>query len=457
MVAKRLTGAEIEELKQLASAHFWPHARQAGDMSEETGIKLVTRAQGVWVEDAEGKRWFDTMSGLWLKNIGHGRKEIAEAVYQQMLDISFTPGGTVSPATVKLAARVASLAPDKESRVYFVSGGSEAVETALKMAKNYHKNTGQPTRWKVISRRDSYHGATFACMSLGGAPNPATNFGPLMPGNVHISQPNQYRCAYCRDRGGCNLECVRELERTIEYEGPATVAAFIGEPISAAAGIQVPHPDYWPTIRQICDRYGVLLVCDEVITGFGRTGKMFATENWGIKPDIFTVAKALTSGYLPIGAAIASKKVADAFLGPEDNTFRHLITFGGNPASCAAGLANLDIMEGEGMVGNSARMGEYLYQQLQTLYEHPIVGDIRGGMGLLCGIELVKDRGTRQRFPREAELGKKVTIALSHHGLLGRGADVIALAPPLCVTKDEIDYLVQQVDAVITEVEKALS
>ena len=457
MVANRLSGEEIEELEALASAHFWPHARPAGDMSEETGIKLVTSAKGVWVEDANGKRWFDTLSGMWLKNIGHGRKEIADAVYEQMQDISYSPGGTVSPVTVRLAAKVASLSPDKDSRVYFVSGGSEAVETALKMAKNYHKNNGEPARWKVISRRGSYHGATMVCMSLGGGGISApVNFGPLMPGNIHVAQPTEYRCQFCSDKGGCNLECARDVERAIEHEGPSTVAAFIGEPISAAAGIYVPHSEYWPTIREICDKYGVIMICDEVITGFGRTGKMFATEHWGIQPDIFTVAKALTSGYLPIGAAIASKKVSDAFIGDDDSAFRHLITFGGNPASCAAGIANLEIMEGEGMVENSAQMGEYLYEQLQTLYEHRIVGDVRGGMGLLAAVELVKDRDTKEKFPKDAELAKKLNPLMNEHGLLGRAGDVISFAPPLCVTKDEIDHLVTQIDEVISEVEQVL-
>ena len=210
MTTNRLSGEVIEDLKQMASAHFWPHARLAGDMSEDTGVKLANTASGVWVDDAEGRRWFDTLSSMWLVNIGHGREEIAQAVFEQMKDISYSPGGTVSPATVKLSAKVASLAPDKESRVYFVSGGSEAVETALKMAKNYHKNNGEPTRWKVLSRKGSYHGATLACTSLGGGGfNAGANFGPLVPGNVHVAQPAPYRCVYCADRGGCNLECAR--------------------------------------------------------------------------------------------------------------------------------------------------------------------------------------------------------------------------------------------------------
>ena len=451
MTTNTLSGEVIEDLKQMASAHFWPHARLAGDMSEDTGVKLASAASGVWVDDAEGKRWFDTLSSMWLVNIGHGREEVAQAVYEQMKDISYSPGGTVSPATVKLSAKVASLAPDKESRVYFVSGGSEAVETAIKMAKNYHKNNGEPTRWKVISRRGSYHGATHACMSLGGGGISApVNFGPMMPGNIHIDNPNAYRGPRS------DMDAADELERTIQHEGASTVAAFIGEPISAAAGIHVPDPGYWPRIREICDKYGVIMICDEVITGFGRTGKMFATEHWGIQPDIFTVAKALTSGYLPIGAAVASKKVSDAFMGDEESAFRHLITFGGNPASCAAGLANLDIMEGEGMVENSARMGDYLYEQLQTLYEHRIVGDVRGGMGLLAAVEIVQDRDTKEKFPKEADISKKFNDAWNRHGLLGRAGDVISLAPPLCITKDEVDWLVKSVDDAITEVEGQL-
>ena len=446
----RLSGEEIEELKQLGEAHFWPHSRPMGDMSEETGIKLVTEAEGVWVYDGQGNRWVDTLAGMWLKNIGHGRKEIADAVFAQMQEVSYSPGGTVSPATVKLAAKVASLSPDKDSRVYFTSGGSEAVETALKMAKAYHKNNGEPTRYKVISRRGSYHGATHACMALGGSGTAGgADYGPLQPGNIHIANPNAYRGPHS------DMECAEELERTIQHEGAHTVAAFIGEPISAANGIHVPDPGYWPRIREICDKYGVIMICDEVITGFGRTGKMFATEQWDIQPDIFTVAKALTSGYLPIGAAVASKKVADNFLG-EDNMLRHLITFGGNPASCAAGLANLEIMENEGVVENSAEMGDYLYEQLQTLYEHPMVGDVRGGMGLLAAVELVQDRDTKERYPAEAQLAPKLTAIMERNGLLGRAGDIISLSPPLTITKDEVDFVVKALDSTLEEVQGQL-
>jgi adenosylmethionine-8-amino-7-oxononanoate aminotransferase len=427
-------------------------------MSRDTGLQLVTSARGVFVEDADGEQWFDTLSGLWLVNIGHGRREIADAVYQQMQAISFSPNDTVSPATANLAARLAALSSDQRSRSYFVSGGSEAVETALKLSKNYHRLNGEPTRWKVISRRGSYHGSTLACTSLGrgadGQSVPA-EFGPLVPGNIHITTPNRYRCHYCSKHNACSMECARDLERAIQHEGAGTVAAFIGEPVSAASGIHMPHPEYWPTVREICDRHGVVMICDEVITGFGRTGKMFATEHWDVTPDIRTVAKGLTSGYFPIGAAIASGKLADVFT-EHDATFAHLVTFGGNPPASAAALANLDILEGECMVQNSAEMGSYLFERMQSLRDHAIVGDLRGGTGLFAAIELVKDRATGERFPASAKLSAHATRAMRQHRMLGRAGDVIPVAPPLCITRDEVDHAVTQLHGVLSQIEGEL-
>ena len=451
---EQLTNAyDIEQARADAEAHFWPHSQQARNMTTETGLQLVTSGQGVWVEDAEGERWFDTLSGLWLVNIGHGRREIADAVYKQMLSLSFSPNDTVAPVTATLSARLANLSQDPRSRTYFVSGGSEANETALKITKNFHHLNGEPNRWKVLSRRGSYHGATLACTSLGrggpGGGSVPAQFGPLVPGNIHVAQPAQYRCNQCSREGTCNLDCARDVERTIIHEGPSTVATFIAEPISAAAGIHVPHPEYWPMIREICDRHGVILIADEVITGFGRTGKMFAMEHWGVKPDITTVAKGLTSGYVPIGAAITSGKIADAFIGEGDTTFQHLITFGGNPVSSAAALANLDIMENENMVAHSAAMGDYLYERLQTLRKHTIVGDVRGGKGLLCALELVKDRKTGEAFPKELKLDKLAVRVMRENHMLGRAGHVIPIAPPLCITRDEIDEAVNRLDSVL--------
>ena len=452
---------DIDRARADAEAHFWPHSQQAGNLSKETGLQLVTRGQGVWVEDADGERWFDTLSGLWLVNIGHGRREVADAVYKQMLTLGFSPNDTVSPVTATLSAKLAEYSGDGRARVYYVSGGSEANETALKIAKNHHHLKGEPNRWKVISRRGSYHGATLACTSLGrggpGGGSVPAEFGPLVPGNVHVAQPARYRCHLCAGAGECSLECAADVERAIQHEGPSTVAAVIAEPISAAAGIHVPHPGYWPKLGEICDRYGVLLIGDEVITGFCRTGKMFALDHWGVKPDIRTVAKGLTSGYIPIGAAIVSGKVADTFIGEGDRTFKHLFTFGGNPVSCAAALANLEIMENEHLAERSAEMGDYLFKRLQTLHKHPIVGDVRGGKGLLCALELVQDKNTSAPFPKEAKLDRLATQAMRANRMLGRAGSIIPVAPPLCITREEIDEAVTRLDQVLETLEEQLS
>lgn len=451
---------DVEQARSDAEAHFWPHSQQAGNLSKETGVQLVTRGQGVWIEDAEGERWFDTLSGLWLVNAGHGRREIADAVYKQMLELGFSPNDTVSPVTAALSAKLAEYSGDERARVYYVSGGSEANETALKIAKNYYHLNGEPGRWKVLSRRGSYHGATLACTSLGrggpGGGNVPQQFGPLVPGNVHVTQYAPYRCHLCSG-GECSLACADDVERAIVHEGASTVAAFIAEPISAASGIHVPHHGYWPKLREICDRHGVLLIADEVITGFCRTGKMFALEHWDVKPDIRTVAKALTSGYMPIGATIVSGKVADAFIGDEARTFQHLFTFGGNPVSSAAALANLQIMENENLADRSAEMGDYLFERLQTLREHAIVGDVRGGKGLLCALELVKNRQTREQFPKEAKLDRIAVHAMRANRMLGRAGNIIPIAPPLCITREEIDEAVVRLDRVLATLEQELS
>jgi adenosylmethionine-8-amino-7-oxononanoate aminotransferase len=444
-----LSRPELAALRAAGEAHLWPGPYKAGDLSSEHALKLVVGGAGPWVLDAEGKVWFDSLSSMWLTNVGHGRREIADAIYAQICRLSYAPDGTVSPTTIRLADRIAALAPDPGSRAFFVSGGSEAVETAIKMARKYHRNQGEAGRYKLISRRGSYHGCTLACLSLGGGgSNTGADYGPLLPGVVRVQGPDEYRPAFVGSGLAPDLECAREIERAILNEGPETVAAVIGEPISAAAGVHIPHPEYWPTVREICDRYGILLILDEVITGFGRTGTMFASEHWGVVPDITTVAKGLTGGYAPIGAAIASKRVADAFIG-DNPAFNHRFTYGGNPAACAAGLATLDIIERERLVDNSRLMGEYLYDRAQELYRHPIVGQVRGGRGLMCAVELVRDRATREPFPPEAGLKSAAQTLMDRHGLLGRGGDIFLLAPSLCVTRGEIDDLMERVDAVL--------
>jgi len=448
---------EVEELRRMAASHFWPHGWQLHDLSEETAVILVRRGRGVWVEDVEGKRWFDLMAGMWLVHIGHGRKEVAQAVHSQIREISHSPVGTVSPITVRLAATVAALAPDKQSRVYFVNSGSEAVEVALRIARLYHTNRGEPARWKVMSRRGSSHGATYACTGLGGGEmGVCAGSERLMRGNVYVAQPGS-SCPYCQGKVSCTLECARDVEREVVHEDPLTVAAFIGEPISVSAGIHVPHPDYWPTVRAICSKYGILLICDEVITGFGRTGRMFAMEHWGIAPDIIAVAKGLSSGYAPIGAAIVSKKIADVCLADEGSALGQVFTSGGNPASCAAALANLEILQSERMVENSAKMGTYLYGRLERLRRHPVVRDVRGGKGLLCAVEITGGGESKPPFSRQSNRWRTLNLIMRKHGLLGQATSIIPVAPSLCITKEEVDYLAMQLDQVIAEVASAPS
>jgi adenosylmethionine-8-amino-7-oxononanoate aminotransferase len=445
------TETQVRELQASALEHLWVYLREPSDMAEKGEPQVFVEGKGCRVTDALGRTYIDAMSGLWLKNVGYGRTEIADAAYQQMLKLTYMPAGTTTEPAIRLAEKLARITPGDLSRCFFTSGGSEAVETAMKLARAYFKRTGEPTRVKFISRKGSYHGATFGALSLGGSPLfPKGDFEPLLGGCFHAPQPNPYRCEF----GGstpeeCAERCVRAIEDIIKFQGPDTVAAVVAEPVSSPFGAVVPGPNYWPMLREVCDRYGCLLIADEVITGFGRTGKMFACEHWGVTPDIMTVAKGITSGYIPMGAAIVRKPISDAFVGSPRAAFRHVITFGGHPVAAAASLKNIDIMEREGMVQNAARMGSYMLDGLKDLKEkHPVVGDVRG-LGLLCGLELVRDRRTKEYFPAEAELGSRLTQGFAEEGVLLRGGDVMNIAPPLCVTPGEVDEILSVLDRVI--------
>ena len=452
------TESQVKELQESALEHLWVYLREPSDMAEKGEPQIFVEGKGVHVTDALGNTYIDAMSGLWLKNVGYGRTEIADAAYAQMLKLTYMPMGTTTEPTIQLAEKIASITPGDLSRCFFTSGGSEAVETAMKLARAYFKRVGEPTRFKFISRKGSYHGATFGTLALGGtAIFPKTDYEPLLAGVFHGPQPNPYRCEY----GGatpeeCAERCANAIEEIIKFQGPDSVAAVIAEPVSSPMGAVVPGPNYWPMLREICDRYGCLLIADEVITGFGRTGKMFACEHWGITPDIMTVAKGITSGYIPMGGAITRKPISDAFIGSERVAFRHVITFGGHPVAAAASLKNIEIMETEGMVENSATMGRYLLDGLEELKQkHTIIGDVRG-LGLFCGMEMVKDRQTKEYFPAEAELGPKLTQGFSSNGLILRGGDVMNIAPPLCVTSGEIDEIVSVLDRVIGQTARDL-
>ena len=449
---------QVTELQRTALEHLWVYLREPSDMAEKGEPQIFVEGKGCHVTDALGNTYLDAMSGLWLKNVGYGQTEIADAAYQQMLKLTYMPMGTTTEPAIRLSEKIASITPGDLSRCFFTSGGSESVETALKLSRAYFKRIGEPGRIKFISRKESYHGATFGALALGGSSlHPKSDYEPLMPGAFHAPQPYFYRCEYGSSTPEeCAERCVNAIEDIIKFQGPDSVAAVIAEPVSSPQGAIVPPPNYWPRLREVCDKYGCLLIADEVITGFGRTGKMFACEHWDVTPDMMTVAKGITSGYIPMGGAILRKPIADAFIGGPKAAFRHVITFGGHPVAAAASLKNIEIMEREGMVENSARMGQYLLDGLEELKEkHPIIGDARG-LGLMCGLEFVKDRQTKEQFPADADLGPRLTQGFADERVLLRGGDVMNIMPPLCVTAGEIEQLVATIDRVVDRTAKDL-
>ena len=450
--------SEVKSLQESALEHLWVYLREPSDMAEKGDPAIFVSGEGVHVTDALGNTSIDGMSGLWLKNVGYGRKEIADAAYEQMLNLTYMPLGTTTEPTIRLAEKISQIAPGDMTRSFFTSGGSEAVETALKLSRAYFKRVGEPNRTKFISRKGSYHGATMGALALGGSHlYPKLDYEPLMPGVFHVPQPLPYRCEF----GGetpeeCAELCVNAVEEMIKFQAPEPIAAVFAEPISSPMGCAVPGDNYWPRLREICDRYGVLLIADEVITGFGRTGKMFATEHWGVVPDMMTVAKGITSGYIPMGGCITRGEISDAFIGSQKASFKHVITFGGHPVAAAAALKNIEIMEEEGMVENAAKQGAYLLDGLNEMKEkYQMIGDVRG-LGLFCGLELVADRETKEYFPAEADLANRITQGFAENGLLLRGGDRMNVAPPLCITSSEVDDLVTIMDKVFDQVSKDL-
>ncbi len=448
--------SDAEALRQSSLKYLYMHNRDWVQMAEEGDPQIITEGHGVRVVDSEGNSYIDVKGGYLCVNIGYGRTEIADAAYEQMVKTAHFPSGATSVPTVKLAQKLADLTPGSLSRVFPVSGGSEANETAVKIVRAYHNRRGESGRYKIISRNGSYHGTTGCTVWLGGHPAASrSDFEPMYPGMVYAPQPHPYRC----ERGGqtpseCAVRCAQAIEDLILFHKPETVAAVIAEPIAVPLGVVVPGDEYWPMLREICDKYGVLLIADEVITGFGRTGKMFAMEHWGVVPDIMTVAKGIVSSYLPIAATIATEEVADYF-GGGDNYFKHVLTFGGHPAPAAAALKNIEILENENMVENSRVVGAYLKEQLEALMEtHPSIGDVRG-KGMMVAVELVSDRETKAKFPKEARLAARLNEQFRKNGLIMRtDNEILSIAPPLCLTKGEADEIAHAIDLSLGEFER---
>lgn len=456
-------GVQVEKaeyLRRLALEHVWVPVRPWDLLTSERGFFVFTQGKGCRLTDISGKTYLDywgTINGL--NAVGYGRKEIADAVYEQILSLQHPPTHELTVAKIELARRMADISPTgSSSKILFGNGGTESVETALKIAWKYQRLSGFSNKRKIIGGY-TYHGSTLGAMSTGWAPPQFTweDFEPLLPGFVHVASPYCSVCGFGLTYPGCELMCAQQVEKVIQSENPDTVAAFIDTPIASAGFI--PPPEYWPMVRSTCDRYGIVLILDCIVTGFGRTGRMFGIEYYNIVPDIVVIGKAFASGYVPISAAIVSREIAQKFEGGRNEILKHSYTFEGHPGACAAALVNLDIIEREKLVENSRVMGEYLFEQLQLLRKHKIVGEIRGGLGLLCEVELVRDKKTRGKFSTgdNAKVNGMLREKLPAAGLFGPFRNPLPLCPSLIITRDEIDEIVTGFDRVIGEIEKELS
>ena len=402
------------------------------------------RGEGARLFDADGKEYIDGLSGLWNVNVGHGRKELAQAAYDQMATLGYCSGytGSSNPPAIELAERLSSWTYPSINRFFFTSGGGESSDSSFKTARYYWRLKGKTDKTKVISRQWGYHGVTLAAMSATGISSYWPMFEPRVPGFVHIPSPYPYR--YPAPAGGSQgIAAANELEKAILQEGPDTVGMFLAEPVQGAGGVIPPQDDYFPRIREICTRYEVLLVSDEVITGFGRTGTKFGLEHWGVEPDMIQFAKGITSGYFPLGGIGLSDAIAKT-IDAADPVWMHAYTYSSHPVGCRVALANLDIIEREGLVGEAKRKGRKLLDGLAgALAAHPHVGDVRG-LGMMCAVEIVKNKATKEEFPAADKVGFRVHEETQKRGLYSRHrGDVFLLAPPLVTTDAEIDRILQ--------------
>ena len=447
--------AQYAELVTLDRAH-WVHPLH--HPTDHEAPLLVERGDGVYLYSADGTRYIDGLSALWNVAVGHGRAELAEAAAQQLRTLAFSNsyvGFTNEPA-IRLAAKVVDLAYDNMQAVYFTNSGSEANETNFKAARYYWAMKGRPEKHKIISRVEGYHGNTLAAMSATGIAAYYPNFEPRVREIIPAVSVE------ARPTGGGRIDpgnvSVENIVETIEREGAESVAAVIAEPVQGAGGVYPPPADYFPRLRDVCDRYEVLLIADEVITGFGRTGRWFALEHFGVQPDMMSVAKAITSAYVPLGATVWSKDVFETIISTDPSVkFMHAYTNSGHPAAAAVGLANLEIIEREGLVANAAARGAQLLERLQALDDLPHVGNVRG-LGLMCGFDLLRDRDSDTPFDASQKMGAKLLGAARRRGLITRVRnDAFVLAPPLIVTAQQIDEVAEIVRDSVKEVTAGLS
>ncbi|MEN3341253.1 MAG: hypothetical protein V7644_657 [Actinomycetota bacterium] len=455
------TAAEtgIELLQQAARDHLWLHFTRMGGHEPP----IIVRGEGCYLEDAHGNRYLDALAGLFAVQVGYSYgEEMGQAALEQMRELPFyTNWSYAHPRAIELARKLADLAPGDLNRVFFVSGGSEAVESAWKLARQYHEARGE-RRWKAVARRTAYHGTTLGALSINGVAALRAPFEPLVPGVIHVRNTNRYHRPAAETEAEFTAFLLDDLEESILQEDPGTVALVIMEPVQNSGGAYTPPAGYWQGVREICDRYGILLCADEVITAFGRLGEWFGCELYDIRPDLVTCAKGLSSAYASIGAVIAGDHVIEPFLG-ETSMYAHGITFGGHPVQCAVALKNIEILERERIVENVRENGPAFRSTLEQLLELPIVGDVRG-TGYFYALELVKDKETRQTFSDEeceALLRGFLSPRLFEKGLIcradDRGDPVVQISPPLIATQKEFDVITTTLGEVLSEAWQRIS
>lgn len=438
---------DTAKVRELDAAHYMHPFTDTKALGEK-GARVMVRGEGIYLWDSEGNKILDGMSGLWCVNVGYGRSSIADAVHKQMTTLPFYNSffNTTNVPAVQLAAKLAEIAPPGFNHVFYTNSGSEANDTNVRMVRRYWDLKGQPQRHVIISRHNAYHGSTMAGASLGGMSGMHEQGGLPIPGIVHIGQPN-----YLDDGAGMSehdfgLKAASWLEEQIHEVGADKVAAFIGEPIQGAGGVVIPPASYWPEIQRICDKYGVLLIADEVICGFGRLGRWFASELFGMTPDLITFAKGVTSGYVPLGGVLVGDRVADVLIG-QGGEFNHGFTYSGHPVACAAALENIRIIEEEGLVRRVAEQtGPYLKRRFATLGDHPLVG-VAESCGFVAGLNLVRRKGVTihdsERFDENLAVGMICRAHMFDNGMIMRAVgDRMIIAPPLIMTEAQIDEMV---------------
>jgi 4-aminobutyrate---pyruvate transaminase len=419
----------------------------------ESGPLTMVRGEGSKIWDSDGKEYIDSFAGLWNVNVGHGRTVLADAARDQIAELAYAPTffGLATPPAIELAAKLAGIYPGPINHWQFTSGGAESNETAIKIARYYWSIQGKPEKMKILSRLMGYHGIAMGALSATGIPAYWANFGPRPEGFLHLSAPYAYRNAGDLDDDGFVAALAQELEEMIEREGADTIAAMIGEPVQGAGGVVPPPDKYWAAIREVLDRHNILLIADEVITGFGRTGTMFGVQQYGVQPDIVAIAKGITSGYVPLGAVGVSDTIYQQMLEP-DAMFMHGFTYSGHPVACAVALANIDIIETEELPANAKAQGAYLLGRLEELLGHQNVGNVRG-KGLMMFVEVVQDKESKQPFDAASGVGARLTAATRERGIIVRASDVgVAISPPLVLTKDEADRVANAIQDSIIEV-----